>query len=225
MLRTKQISGVCSLTLGNLIKCEQFEPNIIYTQCIRWKRKPIWLPTAKSKVFRVPPRPKILIEEYIELKRLNNNYRTVMKSLMQYFENEFKKSQVQFDEITVNKIAEKDFIQSNLINDEWNMQIAKIREDRLAREKEERKETILKKLLEKEERDKRKEQEIEEHVKKLKEEAPTFITAANIDKAIEEALINIVNHDFAIDLKGNCYTEPYSDSKKINVNSNNVMSP
>lgn len=82
MLRTKQISGVCSLTLGNFIKSKQFEPNIIYTQCIRWKRKPIWLPTAKSKVFRVPPRPKIPIEEYIELKRLNNNYRTAMKSLM-----------------------------------------------------------------------------------------------------------------------------------------------
>lgn len=221
MLRTKQISGICSLTLGNFVKCERFELNIIYTQCIRWKRKPIWLPTAKSKVFRVPQRPKIPTEEYIELKRLNNNYRTAMKSLMQHFENEFKKSQVQFDEITINKIADEDFIQSNLINDEWNMQIAKIREVRLAKEKEERKETILKKLLKKEERDKQREQKIEEHVKKLKEEVPTFITAANIDKAIEEALINIVNHEYAIDLKGNIYT----DSKETSVNSNNIVSP
>ncbi|KAL2722735.1 hypothetical protein V1478_009598 [Vespula squamosa] len=221
MLRTKQISGICSLTLGNLVKYEWFKPNIIYTQCIRWKRKPIWLPTAKSKVFRVPQRPKIPIEEYIELKRLNNNYRTAMKSLMQHFENEFNKSQVQFDEITVNKTANEDFIQSNLINDEWNMQIAKIREVRLAKEKEEKRKTILKKLLEKEERDKQREQEIEEHVKKLKEEVPTFITAANIDKAIEEALTNIVNHEFAIDSKGNIYT----DSKETNVNSNNVVSP
>ncbi|XP_043671705.1 probable 28S ribosomal protein S26, mitochondrial isoform X2 [Vespula pensylvanica] len=195
--------------------------SINYIFCIRWKRKPIWLPTAKSKVFRVPQRPKIPTEEYIELKRLNNNYRTAMKSLMQHFENEFKKSQVQFDEITINKIADEDFIQSNLINDEWNMQIAKIREVRLAKEKEERKETILKKLLKKEERDKQREQKIEEHVKKLKEEVPTFITAANIDKAIEEALINIVNHEYAIDLKGNIYT----DSKETSVNSNNIVSP
>lgn len=101
------------------------------------------------------------------------------------------------------------------------MQIAKIREVRLAKEKEERKETILKKLLEKEERDKQREQKIEEHVKKLKEEVPTFITAANIDKAIEEALINIVNHEYAIDLKGNIYT----DSKETSVNSNNIVSP
>lgn len=106
------------------------------------------------------------------------------------------------------------------------MQIAKIREERLTREKEERKERILKKLLDKEERDKQREQQIEEHVKKLKEEVPTFITAANIDKVIEEALVNVVNHEFAIDLKGNVYTEPYIDkqTKETNVNSN-VESP
>lgn len=104
------------------------------------------------------------------------------------------------------------------------MQIAKIREERLAREKEERKESILKKLLDKEERDKQREKRIEEHVKKLKEEALTFITAANIDQAIEEALVNVVNHDFAIDLKGNVYTESFTnkETKEINVNSDVV---
>lgn len=224
MFRAKQISGVCSLTLGNLIKSEYFVPNVIYMQCIRWKRKPIWLPTAKSKMFRVPKRPQIPMDEYLELKRLHNNYRTAMKSLMQHFEKEFLKNQVQFDEAIVNKQAEEDFIQCNLINDEWNKKVAKIREARLAKLKEENKELIFKKLIEKEERDLLKMQKIEEHVKKLKEEATTFITAENVDKAIEEALANIVSHEFAIDLKGNIYKGKYTSDKETNVENNKVVS-
>ncbi|KAI4487647.1 hypothetical protein M0802_011960 [Mischocyttarus mexicanus] len=224
MLRTKQISGVCSLTLGNLIKNEYFVPNIIHMQCIRWKRKPIWLPTAKTKVFRVPVRPQIPMDDYLELKRLHNNYRTAMKSLMQHFEKEFLKNQIQFDEATVNKQAEEDFIQCNLINDEWNKNIAKIRDDRLAKLKEKKREVILEKLIKKEKWSLMVSQQIDEHVKKLKEEATTFITAENIDKAIEEALVNVVSYDYAIDLKGNIYKGKYTDGKQTNVENNKVAS-
>ncbi|XP_015187599.1 PREDICTED: probable 28S ribosomal protein S26, mitochondrial [Polistes dominula] len=217
MLRVKQISGVCSLTLGNLIKSEHFVPNVIYMQCIRWKRKPIWLPTAKTKMFRVPQRPQIPTDEYLELKRLFNNYRTSMKSLMNHFENEFLKNQEQFDETVINKQAEDDFIKCNLINDEWNKKVAKVREVRLPKVKKANKELVLKRLIKKEERDLSKMQKIEEHVKKLKEEVKTFITAENIDEAIEEALTNIVSHDYAIDLKGNIYKGKYTNGQETNV--------
>lgn len=50
-------------------------------QCVRWKRKPRWLPVAKSKLFRIPERPKIDESEDIELKRLHDRYRTEMRSV------------------------------------------------------------------------------------------------------------------------------------------------
>lgn len=46
-----------------------------------WKRKPIWLPMAKTKVFKIPPRPVVPPEEYEEMKRIHNHYRTVVKSI------------------------------------------------------------------------------------------------------------------------------------------------
>lgn len=49
--------------------------NLAGLQSIRWRRKPRWLPTAPSKVFRVPERHVLPIDEKIEWQRLNNNYR------------------------------------------------------------------------------------------------------------------------------------------------------
>jgi small subunit ribosomal protein S26 len=48
---------------------------------VRWKRKPRWLPVAKSKMFRIPERPKIPENERIELKRLNDRYNTHMRAV------------------------------------------------------------------------------------------------------------------------------------------------
>lgn len=75
-----RIINANALTMGTAGLCETFVPNSVYTQCVRWKRKPIWMPTAKSKVFRVPKRPVIPIEEKLEFQRLYNNYRTYMTS-------------------------------------------------------------------------------------------------------------------------------------------------
>lgn len=50
---------------------------------------------------------------------------------------------------------------------------------------------------------------IDEKIRKAKTEAHTFITAKNIDAAIEECLQNIVNHNRAIDLDGNWYDGKY----------------
>jgi small subunit ribosomal protein S26 len=55
--------------------------NRVCIQCVRWKRKPRWLPVAKSKLFRIPERPKIDKNEDIELRRLHNRYRTHMHAV------------------------------------------------------------------------------------------------------------------------------------------------
>jgi hypothetical protein len=80
MIRAMQIINANTLT-SIIGFSESFIPNSVYTQCIRWKRKPIWLPTAKSKLFRVPKKRVVPVDENEETKRLYNHYRTYMSSL------------------------------------------------------------------------------------------------------------------------------------------------
>ncbi|EFN89357.1 Probable 28S ribosomal protein S26, mitochondrial [Harpegnathos saltator] len=189
--------------------CESFTPNSVYKQSIRWKRKPIWLPTGKTKMFRIPKRPVIPIEESIELKRLFNTYRTYMTSLRLYIQQMAKKYEVQLDERKLKQTEEEDFQACSAINDEWNASVAKIREVRLKAEKEAYKEKIFKIMMNKEEEQETLKKQANEQIRRVKEVADTFITAKNIDAAIEECLSNIVNHNRGIDLNGNWYDGKY----------------
>ncbi|XP_067012915.1 small ribosomal subunit protein mS26 [Anabrus simplex] len=177
-----------------------------YYQGVRWRRKPRWVPVAKSKMFRVPERPKVPEEEMNELQRLNNNYNTQIKSIRA-----FLKEQVQASYMTVDTSLDKerleaeDFARCMKINDEWNAKIVKIREERLAKQAELTKEKVIQKIIQEEEKEKQTLEEIERIVREEKEKAKSYITADNIDEAIEKALNTEVDYNFAIDLDGNIY--------------------
>ncbi|KAL6435161.1 hypothetical protein ACFW04_005329 [Cataglyphis niger] len=204
-----KIKNVNNLILGITGFCETFVPNSVYTQCIRWKRKPIWMPTAKSKVFRIPKKPVISVEEHLEIQRLYNNYRTYITSLRAYLAKVAKENEVQFDQAAIKQAEEEDFQTCSAINDEWNAEVAKIREVRLANMREKRKESILQKLLQQEKQEEERRNYIDEQIRQIKMEAVTFITAENVDAAIEECLTNIVDHNRALDLEGNWYDGEY----------------
>lgn len=120
-----------------------------------------------------------------------------------------KESEVQHDEAVIKQTEEEDFLVCKEINDKWNEEVAKIREVRLANMRENRKNNVLKRLLKEEKFKEHKKSYIDEQIKKAKEEAPTFITAENIDAAIEECLANTVDHNRALDLEGNWYEGKY----------------
>lgn len=97
--------------LKNLtLQTQELSPNYTNLQILRWRRKPRWLPVAKSKIFRIPKRPETPLEETLELQRLYNNYRTQMKSIRRHL---FYKHNVQFqaseDPEQQRKIFEEDF--------------------------------------------------------------------------------------------------------------------
>ncbi|XP_032672859.1 probable 28S ribosomal protein S26, mitochondrial [Odontomachus brunneus] len=186
---------------------ESFVPNSVYTQSIRWKRKPIWLPPSKSKMFHVPKRPVIPKEEEIELKYLYNIYRTYISSLRSHIEANAIKSNVEFSETTLEQ--EEDFQICKTINDKWNAHVAEIRETRLIAKREASKEKALQKMMKIEEEQEKLKKLANEEIRKFKEEAVTFITTENIDAAIEECLANVVNHNRAVDLDGNWYDGKY----------------
>ncbi|XP_050424210.1 probable 28S ribosomal protein S26, mitochondrial [Adelges cooleyi] len=178
----------------------------IHQQPVRYTRKPRWLPIAPSKIFRVPKRPQVSIEERNELFNLFTMYRTCMKSIKKQLEEELEKTDTGYK--VLQEIAKKDeeqWAKCLSINENWNAEIAISRDQRLARNKEVLRNDIMTHLIENEEEKRKKLEEIENIVKLEKEKSKNFITIDNIDEAIEKALDNVVDHNYAIDLRGNIY--------------------
>lgn len=61
--------------------CSVMEQSVRYKRAGKRLRKPTWLPTAKSKMWRVHVRPVIPEDEYAEIIRLHRHYKTYVKSL------------------------------------------------------------------------------------------------------------------------------------------------
>lgn len=120
-----------------------------------------------------------------------------------------KNKKVQFDEVTIKEMEEADFQACSAINDKWNAAIAKQREIRVTKMREQRKEDILETLVNYEKKQMRLQEKIDEHIRKAKKEAPTFITAENVDAAIKKCLENITDYNRALDLEGNWHVGKY----------------
>lgn len=57
------------------------DSNTVSYECVRWHRKPRWVPIAKSKLFKIPDRKRLPPDEREEFRRLHNNYRAHMRSI------------------------------------------------------------------------------------------------------------------------------------------------
>lgn len=185
-------------------------------QIVRWRRKPRWLPVAKSKMFRVPERKKEDPIERAELMRLHANYKTQLRAVRGYLMTEAQEREATStsDHLIISpEEMEQEFIKAFELNDQWNKDIALVRDQRLAKEREAKRELILQRLDAKQERLELHQQSIEEQVRIEKERSKTFITAANIDQAIEQALADQVDYNFAIDLSGNIHRGTATDSQ------------
>lgn len=184
---------------------EVFPSSVTNLQTVRWRRKPRWLPVAKSKIFKVPPRTETPIEEREELKRLYNNYRTMMKSIRSYLHSQYNVKSVIVDTEAHEKEFLEDFNACSKINDEWNEQCRLLREARHVEGLEEAKNEAYRRIDERQQIRKKLLDSVEEIVRKEKDASKSFITPDNIDEAIEHALSNPVDYNFAIDIEGNVY--------------------
>lgn len=173
---------------------------------VRWRRKPRWLGTAKTKLFRVPERPIQDREERDLMFRLSSHYRTQMKAINYFLHQEFKKKE---SEVSVlHKSPEQiqaEWEECSALNNAWNAEVAKVREARLEREAKVQERVVLQKLAAKERREEKASERIKKVVVEQKQQQHTFITEENIDQAIEHALANPTDYNYAIDLNGNMY--------------------
>lgn len=184
---------------------------------VRYHRKPRWLGTAKSKLFRVSERKQQIAEEVAELKRLHNNYHTQMKAVRRFLMDEVEASKLvsragMIIQTPEEEAAEWEEVQR--INEDWNRKVGEVRDKRLAEEREQRRNFILERLVAKEQREQENRERVEERVRLEKEMSKTYITRDNIDKAIEMALVQPVSYNFAIDLNGNIHRNEEQNQEK-----------
>ncbi|EDV39264.1 uncharacterized protein Dana_GF24580 [Drosophila ananassae] len=175
---------------------------------VRWRRKPRWLPVAKSKMFRVPERKKQSEEERTELMRLHNQYKTQLRSVRQFLREEVVRHEETStaDHIVLTPEQEEaEFLKCVDINATWNAKIAKERDQRLAKEREDKVAYVQERLEARQLREEERREQANLRVLREIESSKTFITRENLDAAIETALANPVDHNFAIDLAGNLY--------------------
>lgn len=99
--------------------------------------------------------------------------------------------------------VQAEFDEALKINNEWNAECAKVRAVRMEKKMKEQEEYVLERLAAKEERDEERRQQVREAIELQKVQSKHFITEANIDEAIERALADVVDYNFAIDLDGN----------------------
>ncbi|XP_011498150.1 PREDICTED: probable 28S ribosomal protein S26, mitochondrial [Ceratosolen solmsi marchali] len=172
-------------------------------QILRWKRKPIWLPKAKSKLFRLSERAVIPNDELLEIRRLYNNYRTYYRSVRKYFIQTTKELETRYESSFIQQMEDKDFDINFKINEEWNKNIANQREVRLQSEKETKKLKVLEALQRKQVREEQINFEVEKKIQELKKITHKFITRENIDVVLNEVLNTTIDYNKALDLQGN----------------------
>ncbi|XP_037721525.1 probable 28S ribosomal protein S26, mitochondrial [Drosophila subpulchrella] len=198
----------CQLLTQSALPAGKTGGNSFALEFVRWRRKPRWLPVAKSKMFRVPERKKQTEEERTELMRLHNHYKTQLRSVRQFLREE----NVRHDETsTVDHIVltpeqeEAEFQKCIDANAAWNAAIAKERDQRLAKEREEKVAYVQERLEARQVREEERKEQANQRVLLEIERSKTYITRENLDAAIETALANPVDHNYAIDLAGNLY--------------------
>nr|CAG4652244.1 EOG090X0FQ9 [Triops cancriformis] len=184
-----------------------------YIICIRknqarsvWNRKPRHLGTAKSKLFRIPQKPRYPEDEVQEMRRLRNIYNTGMKSVKQYFFQEYLKlADTGAVALHAAKSEEEEHVRLMEVNRLENEKTAALREERLARQRASEKERIAQALLNTEQVDQVELDQIESLVMKEISLVDKIITRDNLERAIEEALANPVDYNFALDREGFVY--------------------
>lgn len=139
--------------------------------------------------------------------------RTQMRSVRAFLREEVAFKEIQVAQELTPADEEAEYQRRSEINDEWNFEISKIRDARIAKENAERREFIKSRLEAKNIRERDEAEKIEAMVRRQKEQSSTFITQDNIEQAIEQALANPVDYNFSIDLSGTIFRG--NDAEKL----------
>lgn len=186
--------------------------------CVRFARKPIWMPTAPSKLFRIAEHTFYDDEESTQIRKLQVAYAAQMSSIHKYMEREFYIPATQAGGLPA-EFVEQEKQEDELIykeNDQINAEVAKKREvyfenmtKNLEREVMEEKMTREEALIEAAEK-------VDDFVKKHKEDPNNFITPENFDTMIEKIIDHPISYEFYVDKQGRKHGLESIRDKKVN---------
>lgn len=141
-------------------------------------RKPRWLPVAKSKIYRIPKRPVVSLEERLELIRINNNYKTQMRAIRRFYHEEMIKEKSTLESASSEmsqKLEADEWERCVQLNEKWNARVAAEREERRKKELEEMEEYALARM---EAKDKALKEKIKEASESIRRQKVIFIFLA-----------------------------------------------
>lgn len=171
---------------------------------VRFARKPIWMRTADSKLFRIAEHNFYSPEEIDKIKSIHKTYTAQVYSLQQFMKHEFFIPASQSGGLPLEFVKKEQELDRILLveNDAENVRIAKIREEVL---QEQFKQLEMKLLREKYARDQKSAEDaalIDEYIKNLKSDSDSFVTEDNIESLIDRILENPISHEYAITISG-----------------------
>lgn len=167
-------------------------------------RKPIWQPTAPSKLYRIRKPEQLSAEEQAQRNHLTETYAINMKSIKQFLEKEFYLPTLEAGGMAHEDVVQEEEEQKQLIaeNNRENEKIAKMREERLKEFTVNKEAQLIALKIQADEENKRLGEELDIVVRREIERSKTYITKDNLDAYIEEVLTHQTDYDFAIDTNG-----------------------
>lgn len=171
---------------------------------VRFARKPIWFPTAPSKLFRIAEHTFYNDEELRQIRRLQEVYEAQMSSIHKYMEREFYAPASQAGGLP-REFVEREKLEDEIIrqeNDQMNAEIAKERESYFESMVKDLEEKVVEEKLSREEALIEAAEKVDEFIKKHKSDPYSFVTPENFDVMIEKIIDNPVSYEYCIDRQG-----------------------
>lgn len=171
---------------------------------VRYARKPIWMATAPSKLFRIAEHTFYSPEEIVKIRELHKTYRAQEAALREYMKHQFYIPATQSGGLPQELIDKEriEDMQRFKENEEENARIAKIREEAINKQMKDLENKVMEAKISKEEDLLQTAQELNDYVEEQVSNPRSFVTADNIDAVIEDALENPVCYEFFIDKSG-----------------------
>ncbi|XP_035663803.1 28S ribosomal protein S26, mitochondrial-like [Branchiostoma floridae] len=168
-------------------------------------RKPRHVPRAPSKANYVRKPTPIDPDEHVFLKTAYNHYRTQFRAVRSLFQEEYlarKRQEEGADTAKREKEEDEEHFKLMEFNRREN---ERMHQERLVREQRqalEREQADLEMSIQNEQREQEMVERMDELVRQEKEASKHFITLDNVEEAIESALADPKNYNFAVDREG-----------------------
>lgn len=171
---------------------------------------------ARSKMFKDPPKCLIEQEELEHVKDLEEEYNRRVRALVQYLDEDYLKFSDVGEAAKLEAERENQMhLQLLKLNEEENARVALLRVERLQREAEERKRSIAEELATAAKEEEERLARVDLMVQKETVQIMNRIKPEDFGAAIERALDNPVDYEFAIDTKGHIFRGRATKSLRV----------